>query len=104
MVARTGGTQDEGDTVSEQSSDSTDPAAIEAEIDATRARLAATVDELAVRIHPKTLAQRGKDDAIAKVRAATTTPEGQPRIERLAAIGAAAVALLALVVWRRRRG
>jgi len=41
---------------------------------------------------------------VAKVRAATTTPDGHLRIERLAAIGAAAVALLVLVVWRRRRG
>jgi len=90
--------------VSEQSSEGTDPAAIEAEIEATRARLAGTVDALAVRMHPKVIAQRGADDVVAKVRAATTTPDGHLRIERLAAIGAAAVALLVLVVWRRRRG
>lgn len=90
--------------MSEQSTAGTDPAAIEAEIEATRVRLAGTVDELAVRMHPKAIAQRGADDVVAKVRAATTTPDGQLRIERLAAMGAAVVALLALVVWRRRRG
>ena len=90
--------------MSEQSSEATTPAAIEAEIEATRARLAGTVDELAVRMHPKVIAQRGADDVAAKVRTATTTPDGQLRIERLAAVGAAAVALLVLVIWRRRRG
>jgi len=90
--------------VSEHSSEGTGPAAIEAEIEATRARLAGTVDELAVRMHPKAIARRGADDVVAKVRAATTTADGQLRIERLAATGAAAVALLVLVLWRRRRG
>ena len=93
--------------MSEQSSEGTgptNPAAIEAEIEATRARLAGTVDELAVRMHPKQIARRGADDVVAKVRTATTTPDGHLRIERLAAMGAAAVALLVLVVWRRRRG
>lgn len=87
--------------MSEQPSD---PAAIEAEIEATRARLAGTVDELGVRIHPKQIARHGVADAKAKLRAATMTPDGQPRVERLAAVGAAAVVLLALTIWRRRRG
>ncbi len=82
----------------------TDPAAIEAQIEATRTRLAGTVDELAVRIHPKEIARRGTAEAKARLRAAAMTPDGQPRIERLAAVGAAAVALLVLTIWRRRRG
>lgn len=90
--------------MSDQSSGPTDPAAIEAEIEATRARLAGTVDELAVRVHPKEIARRGTAEAKARLRVATMTPDGQPRVERLAAVGAAAVAFLVLTIWRRRRG
>jgi hypothetical protein len=111
-------TTDQEDTVSDAPTSSTppsdDPAAIEADIEATRARLADTVDELAVRIHPKTLVQRTKDDARLQVQQATEqarvqlhdavyAPDGTPRTERLAAVGAALVALIGLVVWRRVR-
>lgn len=81
-----------------------DPAAIEAEIEATRARLAGTVDELAVRVHPKELARRGREGAAARARAAVTTTQGQLRVERVAAVAGAALSLLVLAVWRRRRG
>jgi hypothetical protein len=91
-----------------------DPAAIEAEIEATRARLAETVDQLAVRVHPKTIVERTKEDARLQVQQATErarvqlhdavyTIEGKPRTERLAAAGAALVALIGLLVWRRVR-
>lgn len=82
----------------------TDPAAIEAEIEATRARLAGTVDELAVRVHPKELVRRGSEVAKAKARAAVTTAQGQLRVERVAAAAGAALSLLVFAVWRRRRG
>ena len=81
-----------------------DPAAIEAQIEATRARLAGTVDELSGRLRPQEIARRGTIEAKARLRSATTTPDGQPRVERLAAAGAAVVALIVLVVWRRRHG
>ena len=81
-----------------------DPAAIEAQIEATRARLAGTVDELSVRLRPQEIARRGTAQAKARLISATTTPDGQPRVERLAAAGAAVVALLVLAIWRRRRG
>jgi Protein of unknown function (DUF3618) len=80
-----------------------DPAALEAEIEATRARLAETVDELAVRIHPKTIADRATEDAKARLNDAVYTPDGKPRVERLAAVGAALAAFIALVVWRKLR-
>lgn len=82
----------------------TDPAAIEAQIEATRARLAGTVDELSVRLRPQEIARRGTAQAKVRLLRATTTPDGQPRVERLAAAGAAVVALLVLAIWRRRRG
>ena len=80
-----------------------DPAAIEADIDATRERLAETVDELAVRLRPKEIGRRSVNDALARVRAATTTPDGALRTERVAAVAAAVVSLLGLVLLGRRR-
>jgi hypothetical protein len=93
---------------------SDDPAAIEAEIEATRARLSGTVDELAVRIHPKTIVERTRDDVKLRIQLATDeakvqlhdaiyTDDGKPRTERLAAVGAALAALIGLVVFRRVR-
>jgi hypothetical protein len=82
---------------------SSDPAAIEAEIEATRARLAGTVDELSGRLQPKEIGRRSLAGAQTRVRAATTTPDGAPRVERLAAIGAALAVLVALMAWSRRR-
>jgi ElaB/YqjD/DUF883 family membrane-anchored ribosome-binding protein len=104
---------------------SDDPATIEAEIEATRARLSGTVDELAVRIHPKTIVQRTQDDVKLRIQVATDeakarlklaadeakvqlhdavyASDGTPRTERLAAVGAALAALIGLVVWRRVR-
>ena len=102
------------DTPTSSNPPSDDPAAIEAEIEATRARLSGTVDELAVRIHPKTIVQRTQDDVKLRIQLATDEAkvqlhdaiydsDGQPRTERLAAVGAALAALLALVVFRRVR-
>lgn len=80
-----------------------DPAVIEAQIEATRARLAGTVDELAVRLRPEEIGRRTAEEVKARVRAATTTPDGSPRVERLAAVTAAVVALIAMSLWRKRR-
>ena len=102
------------DTPTSSNPPSDDPAAIEAEIEATRARLSGTVDELAVRIHPKTIVQRTRDDVKLRIQLATDEAkvqlhdaiydnDGQPRTERLAAVGAALAALLGLVVFRRVR-
>ncbi len=81
----------------------TDPAAIESDIEATRARLAGTVDELAVRLHPKEIGRRSVQDAKQRVREATHTPDGALRTERLAAVAAAAVAVVGLLAVIRRR-
>ena len=81
----------------------TDPAAIESEIEATRARLAGTVDELAVRLHPKEIGKRSVNDAKTRFAAATHAPDGSLRVERIAAIAAAVVAVVGLMVANRRR-
>lgn len=84
---------------------STSPDLIEAEIAATRAHLASTIDELAVRAQPKEIARRQAVSAKAKLDQATRTPEGDLRVERVGAIAAGTALLVGLVVLlRRRRG
>ena len=63
------------------------PEQIEAEIEAQREQLAATVDELTHKLD---------------VKDRMTTDHGRPRPELLAAAGVAVVAVVALVLWRRR--
>jgi hypothetical protein len=86
--------------VDQQSTQSVDT--IEADIEATRRRLAATIDELTFRVHPKEVLRREVASLKARISNATHTPEGELRLERVAAVGAAVAALVALVVWRRR--
>jgi hypothetical protein len=74
------------------------PAEIEREIEATRARLATSIDELADRVSPKNVAKRGAE----KARLTVVDEAGAPRTTRIAAIGAAVAALAGLVLWRRR--
>lgn len=81
---------------------STSPAEIEAEIVETRARLATTIDELAVRAQPKEIARRQAESAKAKLIDATHTPEGDLRVERVGAIAAGSAVLLGLVILFRR--
>lgn len=76
--------------------------AIEARIAARQQRLGGTVDELASRVTPQALMDQGKDTLKARF-AAATTPEGDLRVERIAAAAAVVVALVALRVWGERR-
>jgi hypothetical protein len=81
-----------------------DPAAIEAEIALRREHLAATVDELTRRAHPKAIARQGAADAKDRIRAAALTPTGELRTERVGAVAAALAVLVVLgVVLRYRR-
>ena len=82
------------------------PDALEAQIQARRDHLAATIDELTARATPKALVRRSMDGVQAKIRTATHTPDGELRTERLSAAGAAVLVLGAAWVWirvRRRR-
>jgi len=76
--------------------------AIEAGIATTREHLASTIDELAVRAQPKEIARRQTESAKANLVAATHTPEGDLRVERVAALAAAAAVLVGLVVLHFR--
>jgi MYXO-CTERM domain-containing protein len=101
------------------------PAQIEADIARRRNDLAATLDEIAVRVHPATIARdtRAKavsaldrtvgqayvaaNRAVTRVREQFVTDEGKPRLERVVPAAVAAVALVGVVagfsVRRRRR-
>jgi hypothetical protein len=81
----------------------TDPADLEAHIERTRARLVGTLDELATRLQPKEIARRGAAGLRARLDAFVRTPDGSPRVERLAAIAGALAAMASLIVWNRRR-
>ena len=76
---------------------------LQADVVAHRQRLAGTVDELAARVTPQALLKQNTDLAKAKFAEFTTTPDGNLRVERIAAVTAAVVALVALRVWGGRR-
>lgn len=102
--------------------DARSAAEIEADIARTRHRLASTLDEIAVRVHPSTIAGQAKARAVdtvdrtvgrayaaanagvERVRSQFVDEKGSPRPDRIAA--AAGVVVLAVggcVVLRRRR-
>ena len=79
-----------------------DPRALEREIEARRARLAATIDELAGRVQPAALKDRAVHSVQHKALALTTDSDGALRVERVGAVAVAVVGVLVLVVLRRR--
>ncbi|MGW5351335.1 DUF3618 domain-containing protein [Streptomyces sp. NPDC004031] len=101
------------------------PAQIEADIARRRQDLAETLDELAVRVHPATIAADTKakavsavdrtagraytkiNQAVGRVTAPFVGADGAPRLERIVPAAVAGVALIAVVgglsSWRRRR-
>ncbi len=101
------------------------PAQIEADIARKRQDLAVVLDEIAVRVHPVTIARdtRAKavsaldstvgrayvaaNRAVSRTRAQFVDEDGAPRMERIVpvAVGGAALVAVAvgLTVWRRRR-
>lgn len=74
------------------------PAEIEADITATRTRLASAVDELVDRAHPRNVAKRQVEQAKAQV----FDERGELRTQKLAAVGAAVVAVLGVLLTIRK--
>lgn len=71
---------------------------IEAEIEQTRARLASTIDQLAYRARPKTIATR----QLASVRGFFLDAEGQPRTDNIIkVVGGVVGVMVALKVLRK---
>ncbi|MFF1817998.1 DUF3618 domain-containing protein [Kribbella sp. NPDC058245] len=71
---------------------------IEADIAATRARLASTVDELVDRAHPKNVAKRQVEQAKSQVFDET----GQLRTQKLVAVAGAVAGVVAILLVIRR--
>ncbi|MER5636385.1 DUF3618 domain-containing protein [Kitasatospora sp. NPDC002227] len=96
-------------------------AEIEANIARTREQLAATLDELAVRVHPSTVAAQTKaklratveqqaarayvaaSGAVEQVKAQFVDAKGQPRPDRIVPAALVGTGVLLLVSARRRR-
>jgi hypothetical protein len=72
-------------------------AELEARIERARAELAATVDAIADRVHPKHVAEQAKGRA----RDIVLNPDGTLRKERVIAIGGVTFVFLTFVLWRR---
>lgn len=77
--------------------------ALEADIAERRVRLARTLDEITAKATPSAIAKREVEKAKARFADATTTPEGDLRVERVAAAVAVVALVVALKVLRRRR-
>ena len=71
---------------------------LENDIEATRARLADTIDQLAYRASPKTIARR----EIASLKAVYVAPDGSPRTDNMLKTAGAVVGFVALMVVLRR--
>ena len=79
-----------------------DPRALEQEIEVRRARLAATIDELAGRVQPAAVKDRAVESVRRKAAGFATDSDGALRVERLGAVAAGLVGVVVLVVLRRR--
>lgn len=77
--------------------------ALEADLAARRERLARTVDELASKASPQALVARQKAAAKQRLIAATRTPEGDLRVERIAAAVGVVAVFVSLRIWSARR-
>ena len=73
---------------------------IEADIEAARERLAGTVDEIAERVKPATIANNAKSSAKAQV---VDPQTGDLRTGRVAAVAGVIAFYVALKIWRVRR-
>lgn len=75
---------------------------IKAELDATRTRLARTVDELTFRVSPAEIKRRQIASLKASANHAAFTEDGEPRLDRLAmALGGVAAVAIVLGLARR---
>lgn len=103
-------------------SDARTPAQIEADIARRRQELAVTLDEIGVRVHPKTIMGDAKAKAasavdrtagrayvsanrvVTNVRAQLVTEDGAPRMERIVPVALVVVGLVGLLTVSSARG
>ncbi|MGW7076544.1 DUF3618 domain-containing protein [Streptomyces sp. BA2] len=102
-------------------SDSRTPAQIEADIKRRRVTLAETLDEIGVRVHPKTIVGDAKAKVVARVdnslgrayvganrvvsdvRGQLVTEDGAPRLERIVPVALVVVGLVGMLAVSSRR-
>ncbi|GHA70716.1 DUF3618 domain-containing protein [Streptomyces termitum] len=102
-------------------SDARTPAQIEADIVRRREQLAVTLDEIGIRMHPKTIIGDAKakvassvdetagrafvavNRVVSDVKARFTHEDGAPRLERVVPVAVVAVALVGLLVSSSRK-
>ncbi|MGW0335440.1 DUF3618 domain-containing protein [Streptomyces sp. NPDC003011] len=107
-----------------ETSDTRTPAQIEADIKRRRAMLAETLDEIGVRVHPRTIvgdakakvasnidhtlgrAYVGVNRAVSEAKAQFVDEDGAPRLERVVPVALVVVGLVGLLALgtRRRKG
>ena len=78
------------------------PEELEAQIEEQREQLAGTIDALAAKLDVKTQAQAKVAEAKETAKQRTTTADGKPRPELLAAGVAVVVVVVAIIWWRKR--
>jgi Protein of unknown function (DUF3618) len=74
------------------------PDTLESDIEATRARLAATIDQLAYRASPKTIVKR----EINSIKAHFVDPQGNPRTDNILKVVGGVVGFAVVVVVLRK--
>ncbi|MFF9072249.1 DUF3618 domain-containing protein [Streptomyces sp. NPDC014735] len=102
-------------------SDARTPAQIEADIISRREQLAVVLDEIGVRVHPKTIMDDAKakaaeavdrtagrafvavNRAVSDVKAQFVTEDGVPRLERVVPVALLAVSVVGLIATSRKR-
>ncbi|MEU7069627.1 DUF3618 domain-containing protein [Streptomyces narbonensis] len=102
-------------------SDARTPAQIEADIVRRREQLAVTLDEIGIRVHPKTIIGDAKakiastvdqtagrafvavNRVVSDVKARFTHEDGAPRLERVVPVAVVAVAVVGLIVSSSRK-
>ncbi|MFE7425295.1 MULTISPECIES: DUF3618 domain-containing protein [unclassified Streptomyces] len=102
-------------------SDARTPAQIEADIISRREQLAVVLDEIGVRVHPKTIMDDAKakaaeavdrtagrafvavNRAVSDVKAQFVTEDGVPRLERVVPVALLAVGVVGLIATSRKR-
>jgi hypothetical protein len=103
-------------------SESRTPAQIEADIVRRREQLAVTLDEIGIRMHPKTIIGDAKakvastvdqtagrafvavNRTVSDVKARFTHEDGAPRLERVVPVALVAVAVVGLLAFSSRKG
>ncbi len=78
--------------------DTRGPATIESEIEATRDRLAGTIDQLVFRANPKNIVRR----EIASLKAHFVDAQGNPRTDNIVKVAGGVVGLVAVIVVIRK--